>query len=206
MSVSTQHLNVEELEFFAENELIEIKPKAQFPEVLRNQKISLFSGEYGPFDSYSQIKVPLWLAIMFYKKNLCQIVVPEWLTKSKLEEFLENEQNPDNQTHADLPFYYREIASILFENQVIEDPEVYSLFDHIEKLRKSSIENYIKTTIDDHKDSIKEDNPISSCFSLQNYSGSECIEFSSTFLSYMNMIKDIDMAENESDMEESEEN
>lgn len=99
------------------------------------------------------------------------------LVVAKLEEFLENEQNPDNQTHADLPFYYREIASILFEkyrticfftvdSQVIEDPEIYSLFDHIEKLRKSSIENYIKTTIDEHKDSIKEDNPISSCFSV----------------------------------------
>ena len=68
---------LEESFYFAENTLISIFPSVHCP------KVSLVIGEYGPFKVPSQVKVPLWMALVMKKNAACHILMPEWLSVGK---------------------------------------------------------------------------------------------------------------------------
>ncbi|KAK8790907.1 hypothetical protein WA158_005538 [Blastocystis sp. Blastoise] len=178
------HLSGEEFEFEAEDTLVRILPN------FRAASLSFFSGEYGPFEPMEYIEVPLWLAIVLKKKKKCDIIMPEWLTLNKLKEILAEEK--ENDFYTDLPFHYREIASLLFE-VCKDDLEVHSIYDHIEKIRKSKFKEGIKKSCQEVVSNESSPNFIN----LGKLSGSECSAFSSLFLPYLDQIKDIDDVQNQ---------
>ncbi|CAN0521576.1 unnamed protein product, partial [Scytosiphon promiscuus] len=58
-------LTAAELEFIAEDELIEIVPK------FKHGPLHLIQGDFGPFVPQARAKVPLWLAISLKKRQKC---------------------------------------------------------------------------------------------------------------------------------------
>ena len=66
----------------------------------------------GPFVAGMPIAVPLWMAKLFYQKQLAQIQLPEWLAVDRLKAILQKEKTHELLT-TELPFYYYEIARSL---------------------------------------------------------------------------------------------
>lgn len=58
-------LTAAELEFIAEDQLIEIVPK------FKHGPLHLIQGDFGPFVPQARAKVPLWLAITLKKRQKC---------------------------------------------------------------------------------------------------------------------------------------
>merc|ERR1712113_1372285 len=65
-----------ELEFYAEDELVEILPRFSLP---NKGLLRLLSGTYGPFCISKKIKVPFWVAILLQKDDKCTIIEPLWM-------------------------------------------------------------------------------------------------------------------------------
>eukprot|EP00955_Chlamydomonas_euryale_P095272 364927-Chlamydomonas_euryale.AAC.16 len=57
------------------------------------------------------------MACMLHKRKRCSIIPPGWLDKETLTELLDEEKST-TQKFQDLPFYYVEIAKLLFQNAV----------------------------------------------------------------------------------------
>jgi hypothetical protein len=57
-----KHLTADELEFLAEDELVEIVPS-------ESHKTLHLRGTYGPFIAGTVTVVPLWLAVMLKRRN-----------------------------------------------------------------------------------------------------------------------------------------
>uniref|UniRef100_A0A0A0KVY8 DNA replication complex GINS protein PSF2 N-terminal domain-containing protein n=1 Tax=Cucumis sativus TaxID=3659 RepID=A0A0A0KVY8_CUCSA len=77
---SDPHLNLfsaEEVEFVAEDEMVEIIPN------MRMDSLHLICGDYGPFYPQIATEVPLWLAIALKKRGKCAIRTPEWMSVGK---------------------------------------------------------------------------------------------------------------------------
>ena len=99
-----------ELEYFAEDEIIEILPK------IKMEEINLIQGSFGPFESNVPVKVPLWMACILRKKGTCKIIQPKWLTVEYLKQILEEEKEEKRQQDFSiLPFYFLEISLILLK-------------------------------------------------------------------------------------------
>merc|ERR1712224_1108513 len=81
-----------ELEFFAEDEIIEIVPRFSLP---GNGKLKLFSGIYGPLRSNTKVKVPLWLAILLRRECKRSIIIPLWLNIENLKSAVKGDYPDD---------------------------------------------------------------------------------------------------------------
>ena len=114
-------ITASESDFISENYLVEIMPN------FHSDKISLVSGEYGPFKPNRLIKIPLWLAVKYRNNNQCKIIIPSIYENSYLNSVLESEKENKNSLF-DLPPNFFEISNILFNNA--EDD-----FDDIKKTR-----------------------------------------------------------------------
>eukprot|EP00871_Galdieria_phlegrea_P002984 jgi/Galph1/3687/GphlegSOOS_G2340.1 len=106
-SNKTQFLVTEEIEFFAEDELVEIIPNIQLPVV------NLVAGDFGPFEVGVPIKVPLWLAISLKEAKRCRIMPPSWLNEEFLSAKVEEERNNPNSGLVGMHLHYLEITSKL---------------------------------------------------------------------------------------------
>ncbi|KAL7214873.1 hypothetical protein ACSBR1_027119 [Camellia fascicularis] len=62
-----------ELEFLAEDEMIEIVPN------MRMDTPNLICGDLGPFHPQIATQVPLWLAVALKKRGKCTIRPLEWM-------------------------------------------------------------------------------------------------------------------------------
>ena len=128
-------INASESDYISENYLIEIIPS------FHSEKISLVSGEYGPFKPNKIIKLPLWLAVKFRNNNQCKIIIPSIYENSYLNSVLESEKENKNSLF-DLPPNFFEISNILFNNA--EDD-----FEDIKTLRQNKINNMLKNIKND---------------------------------------------------------
>eukprot|EP01052_Picozoa_sp_SAG31_P006186 SAG31_NODE_282_length_18516_cov_9.338600_4_plen_95_part_00 len=72
------NLSVEDLEFQAENTLIDVVPN------FREDTMHMIVGDFGPFRPSMPVTVPLWLAIMLKKMRKCRIKAPEWFAMRSL--------------------------------------------------------------------------------------------------------------------------
>ncbi|CAM9599503.1 unnamed protein product, partial [Hapterophycus canaliculatus] len=99
-------LTAAELEFIAEDQLIEIVPK------FKHGPLHLIQGDFGPFVPQARAKVPLWLAITLKKRQKCQIACPPFMSVGYLEQVLRRERE-DAAVFTPLPHHYLEIASLL---------------------------------------------------------------------------------------------
>jgi len=100
------HFSPLELEFMAENEMIDICPSVSLP------YLQFLSGTYGPLQAGVNISVPLWLAITLKENNKARIVIPDWLHCHNLKAALKSEdESPQDLT--DVPFHFVEIAEMI---------------------------------------------------------------------------------------------
>ena len=133
-------INASESDYIAENYLIEIIPS------FHSEKISLVSGDYGPFKPNKIIKIPLWLAVKYRNNNQCKIIIPSIYENSYLNGVLESEKENKNSLF-DLPSNFFEISNILFNNAEddFEDIKKTRCFvADIKTLRQNKINNMLK--------------------------------------------------------------
>jgi len=84
---------MQELEFLAEEELVEILPRMRIDRlhfisvcVSNAARADLIAdpdelqGTFGPFSPSMPVKVPLWLALALKEATKCDIQCPEWMT------------------------------------------------------------------------------------------------------------------------------
>ncbi|KAE8712091.1 DNA replication complex GINS protein PSF2 [Hibiscus syriacus] len=78
--------SAEEVEFMAEDELIEIVPN------MRMAPLNFICGDFGPFLPQIPTQVPLWLAVALKKRGRCAIRPPQWMSVENLTRVLEGER------------------------------------------------------------------------------------------------------------------
>lgn len=97
-----QGINAADNHFFAEEVIVKITPKFEHPKMnfisVRRIAGSLPmidflhpdsyqpQGDFGPFESYIETEVPLWLAIALKQSEKCQLHKPEWLSLGKIHD------------------------------------------------------------------------------------------------------------------------
>uniref|UniRef100_A0A061QMR5 Dna replication complex gins protein psf2-like n=1 Tax=Tetraselmis sp. GSL018 TaxID=582737 RepID=A0A061QMR5_9CHLO len=96
----------QELEFFAEDELVQIVPNFSLPQ---DTTLDCVSGEYGPFQPNILAEVPLWMALALHKRKRCAIRPPEWMNPDNLQNVYEEERREHTVFQA-LPFHYVEVC------------------------------------------------------------------------------------------------
>ncbi|KAJ3688253.1 hypothetical protein LUZ61_017417 [Rhynchospora tenuis] len=130
-----------EVEFIAEDEMIEIVPN------IRMDALNLLCGDFGPFLPQIPCKVPLWLAVALKKRGKCSIRTPDWMSVEKLTQVLEAERESPREFQP-LPFHYVEISRLLLDHAHDDIPEVYmvrSLIEDIRNVRFHKVESGLET-------------------------------------------------------------
>jgi len=101
-------LTPEELEFFAQEEEVEVMPTSEIPTMW------LITGDVGPFEVGMPIKIPLWIALQLRADNKCNIIAPSWMTLSSMEKVKEIEAK--TALFSKMPSnHYMTVAKLLFE-------------------------------------------------------------------------------------------
>ncbi|XP_050209791.1 DNA replication complex GINS protein PSF2 isoform X1 [Mercurialis annua] len=129
----------EEVEFMAEDELVEIVPN------LKMDSLNFISGDYGPFYPQIAAQVPLWLALALKKRGKCTIRPPQWMSIENLTQVLESER--DSHAFQPLPFHYVEISRLLFDHARDDISDVYivrSLTEDIRDVRFHKVETNLE--------------------------------------------------------------
>ena len=121
----------QENEFFSENEIVQIIPN------FKEDIFEFISGRFGPFRPSKPASVPLWFAIYLKKRNKCTIQMPRWLDYTYLTKVKIEEKQTETHLSQDLPYYYYEIASLLFT----QCPEEFNVNGHNVQKVKSVIED-----------------------------------------------------------------
>lgn len=127
-------VNAAENEFLAENTLISIQSNIDHGEFF------FLSGHFGPLEVGMPCTVPLWLAVLFRKRGMCTIIVPEWMTVKFLEDAVAAE--PSLNTLSEIPFHYMEIAQLILTNaktDVDQAEQVALLLQDYENIRMDRI-------------------------------------------------------------------
>ncbi|KAM0948287.1 putative DNA replication complex GINS protein Psf2 [Dioscorea sansibarensis] len=117
-----------EVEFLAEDELIEIVPN------IRMEALNMICGDFGPFFPQITAQVPLWLAVALKRRGKCAIRPPEWMSVAKLMQVLEAERESPREFQP-LPFHYVEISRLLFDHAHDDIPDEYMVRSLIEDIR-----------------------------------------------------------------------
>ncbi|KAK3817257.1 MAG: hypothetical protein J3Q66DRAFT_339378 [Benniella sp.] len=120
-----------EIEFLAENELIEINAAID-----TKQDLELLGGSVPSLRPLQANQVPLWMAISLKKKRKCTIVVPSWMTVESLQRVLKEEQEQERRFSA-LPYHYMETAQILLENACDDIPFADAVRTLLKDLREA---------------------------------------------------------------------
>ncbi|KAF9097949.1 DNA replication protein psf2 [Mortierella sp. GBA35] len=119
-----------EIEFLAENELIEIEAAID-----TRTDLELLSGTLPALKPLRANQVPLWMAISLKKKHKCNIRVPAWMTFESLQRSLKAEQESD--LFSPLPYHYMEIAQLLLENACDDIPSADATRTLLKDLREA---------------------------------------------------------------------
>jgi GINS complex subunit 2 len=141
-----------ELEFMAENELVEIRPTQSQP------RLHLVCGHFGPFTAGISAHVPLWLARTLMEGGRARLVFPEWLRKKGLEDKIREEREEENlKRFTDVPFRYVELGEVLLreaEEECIEvgaKPNVIAeLLQELQSVREEKISTFVKERLKDN--------------------------------------------------------
>ncbi|GAB2299847.1 DNA replication complex GINS protein PSF2, variant 2 [Dionaea muscipula] len=142
-----------EMEFLAEDEMIEIVPNMRIESLPHHKKtrmeppLHLISGDYGPFQPQILTRVPLWLAVALRKRGKCTIRPPEWMSVENLTRILEAERDSPREFQ-ELPFHYVEISKLLVDHARDDIPDIYmvrSLIEDIRDVRFHKVENGLET-------------------------------------------------------------
>ncbi|KAM1020014.1 hypothetical protein ACFX13_042065 [Malus domestica] len=140
----------EEVEFMAEDEMVEIVPN------MRMDPLNMLCGDFGPFHPQMKTQVPLWLAIAMKKRGKCTIQPPEWMSIENLTRILEAERDSQAAFQV-LPFHYVEISSLLFEYAPGDIPDMYmvrSLINDIKDVRFHKVESSLESFEEAHSSAV----------------------------------------------------
>ncbi|PON95598.1 DNA replication complex GINS protein Psf [Trema orientale] len=143
--------SAEEVEFMAEDELIEIVPN------MRMEPLNLICGDYGPFFPQMVTQVPFWLAIALKKRGKCAIRPPSWMSIESLTRILESERESQEAFQV-LPFHYVEISRLLFDHARDDIPDVYmvrSLIEDIRDVRFHKVETSLESFEDARSSAVR---------------------------------------------------
>ncbi len=150
-----------EIAFLAKEELIMIMPKIRMAELkflhVCNAIVPLTpapaltlplltQGTVDEMRPPEPIRVPLWLALFFKKRDKCRLTPPEWLDPEALEKTLNDERTNTGQ-FAEIPFHYIEVAKELLECAADDIPDVHrvrSLLKDIEDVRRGKVERGLR--------------------------------------------------------------
>ncbi|KAI1291509.1 DNA replication protein psf2 [Mortierella claussenii] len=119
-----------EIEFLAENEMIEIAAAID-----TKQDLDFLGGSVSSLKPLQRNQVPLWMAITLKKKQKCNIVVPSWMTVESLQRSLKEEQ--EQERFSALPYHYMETAQLLLENACDDIPSADAVRTLIKDLREA---------------------------------------------------------------------
>eukprot|EP00831_Metopus_contortus_P037297 TRINITY_DN2938_c0_g1_i1.p1 TRINITY_DN2938_c0_g1~~TRINITY_DN2938_c0_g1_i1.p1 ORF type:complete len:280 (-),score=67.95 TRINITY_DN2938_c0_g1_i1:125-964(-) len=183
---------LQESEFLAENTLIEVIPN------FMGDKLKFISGDFGPFKPGRPVSVPLWLALYLRKRNQCNIVPPLWLSVESLRVKIEEEKENQGALTPMPSYYYAEIASLLFDQQlkfsqqmnragedIKDNAEIKTLLEDIQELRSSKLTDKIKE--------IGISDPVKMHFA--NITSSELTGVRSTYIKAINTVYELNVME-----------
>jgi len=129
------------LEFFAEEERVTIVPS------FSAEPYECVSGTHGPFRPNVPVAAPLWLALYLSRRAKCRLVTPAWLSPARLERTIRAEQE-DGSTFQPVPFYYAEVACLLFEHAReafgADFARVRALLARLSNIRRHKIEDGLR--------------------------------------------------------------
>lgn len=128
-------MNPAEIEFLAENTLVEIVPRFSC------DAIPLLGREAGPFIPNVPTSVPLWLALQLRQQHKCRLVPPAWLSPDPLEALKETERGSPLFAAMPDPHCF-EIAALVLHNAVEDVPrseEVRTLLKDLLDLRQAKL-------------------------------------------------------------------
>jgi len=130
------------LEFMAEKELVEIVPKFSL------DMLCLLEGTLGPFRAGLPIRVPLWVAMDFRRRERCTLVPPHWMNTVTLEQLKNDEKNEPKRFIKMPTDNYMAVSNIIFRACAQDIPEadkvqilVKDIWDNrVSKLRTAVLE------------------------------------------------------------------
>ncbi|XP_003384647.1 PREDICTED: DNA replication complex GINS protein PSF2-like [Amphimedon queenslandica] len=132
-------MDFNEIEFLAEKELVTVVPN------FSEDKITLVTGDYGPFNPSMPTTVPLWLAVSLKKQQRCHIQPPEWLNVDMLTQKKQDEK--ESELFVEMPSnHFIEIATILLDNasdDITQPDEVRALIKDISDARAAKLKKGI---------------------------------------------------------------
>mmetsp|Transcript_23502 Transcript_23502/g.46309 ORF Transcript_23502/g.46309 Transcript_23502/m.46309 type:complete len:220 (-) Transcript_23502:35-694(-) len=105
----SQVLTGNEVEFLAEDELVDIVPNFAHAD-----GYPLIGGRIPPFRAGVPVKVPLWMAIKLKVAHKCKFLLPEWMTVENLRERLQEEQE-EEKTFKYMPFHFIHVSQLLLQ-------------------------------------------------------------------------------------------
>lgn len=122
--------------FVAGDEIVQVVPSFSL-----DQKLELLSiPQLGPLHAGVAVDMPLWLALLLQKRNLCRIVIPEWLSVDSLKEILQWEQSQESFS-PNLPFYWQPLARSLLNSTTTNMESSKILIQDIATVRMDKIRN-----------------------------------------------------------------
>ncbi|GMG33880.1 unnamed protein product [Ambrosiozyma monospora] len=119
-----------EISFLAEQEPIMILPRYSM------HGTTLISAKLPNLRALHRESIPIWLALILKRQDKCNIVIPDWLQLSYLQQKYEDEiQNPNK--FSKLPWHWITISKLLLDSAVDDfmDP-VYEIRSLIQDLRE----------------------------------------------------------------------
>uniref|UniRef100_A0A7S0YLU5 DNA replication complex GINS protein PSF2 n=1 Tax=Hemiselmis tepida TaxID=464990 RepID=A0A7S0YLU5_9CRYP len=143
-------LTASELEFIAEDELVDIVPRFKF-----DHPVNMMCGTFGPFDTMVPTKVPLWFAIQLVQRNLAKVQPPSWLQEEEIKDLLDREvATKSRQLLQEVPFHYKEIATLILrhcpEAFAGREGRVQVMLKDIEELREAKLHTSLGELKEDH--------------------------------------------------------
>lgn len=108
---SEMKLTATELEFLAEDEIVNFVPRFKF------DQINLIGGSYGPFQPMVPTQVPLWFALQLVQRKLGKVQPPDWLQNDSIDLLWEKEdRSRELQLLQEVPFHYQEVSTLLLRH------------------------------------------------------------------------------------------
>lgn len=102
-------LSLLQVDFLAQDELVEVHAYSDFP------KLELTCGVWGPFQRLGTYMVPLWLALQLHTKRVVRVIPPSWLTPADLEQVCAAERMSQPDLSA-LPLHWLSVATLLLDH------------------------------------------------------------------------------------------
>eukprot|EP00040_Diaphanoeca_grandis_P019856 m.105176 g.105176 ORF g.105176 m.105176 type:complete len:190 (+) comp27626_c0_seq1:78-647(+) len=138
------HMRMSEVEFLAEEQLVEIIPNFEAG------VFSFIGGDIGPFRPQRPISVPIWLAVTLRNRQKCIVNAPEWMSKESLLE--KRDEEKESVFFTRMPDHYQEVAAMLLEcaaADVRDSESVRGLLADVHDIRYSKM----RKGLSDMKDS-----------------------------------------------------